>query len=134
MAKYDFTCSCGITQEVLMPMATATFEPRLCSCGQLAQHVVYAPAIVTGNSTPAKTPVDIAVGKSADEKWKVISQRQATRNKVRRETGSTNLSSTDGETFTPLSKDKKEIRTRVTDVISKQGHNPTYDKGDSRLV
>jgi hypothetical protein len=135
MAKYDFNCSsCGITQEILMPMATATFDPRPCPCGQLARHVVYAPAIVTGNSTPAKTSVDIAVGKSADEKWANIHRRQEVRDKIRKDTGSLGLSSPDGKTYTPLSKDKKEIRTRVTDAVSEQGYKPTYEGGDSKLV
>lgn len=118
-----------------MPMATATFEPRICIlCGKLAHSEITAPAIITGNSTPHKTSIDVAIGKKANEKWENINRRQGIRDKVRRETGKIGLSMTGRDEFKPVSDENKVARTKANTALQEKGTNPQYSKADAKLV
>ena len=102
---YKFKCNeCGATQEVPMPMASASFEDRPCqvpSCKGVCVHVVEgAPGVLTQNMS--NQSFDVAVGKDAEKRWKRIRNRQAKRNKVRMESGEEAVRATSYDRFEPL--------------------------------
>jgi hypothetical protein len=105
MAIYAFKCPvCGAVLEELMPMDKATFEDRPCPHPKCLGYCVYqlkgAPAVATANmSNPT---FDVVVGVDAEKRWKQIKERQAVRDKIRKETGQKALIATSHEAYRVL--------------------------------
>ena len=100
MAIYVFKCGrCGATVEELMPMAAATFEDRACpvpGCGGACSHRLEGPPSL-GTEGMTNPSLDVAIGADAERRWKRIRERQAVRDRVRREAGAGALSATTHE-------------------------------------
>jgi hypothetical protein len=66
-------------------------------------------------------PVDNFIGRDAERRWDDIHQRQATRDKVRQESGQVGLTMVGRNDFQPLSSEKKELRTSLNETIASSG-------------
>jgi len=105
MAIYAFRCdTCGVLVEELMPMNKATFEDRPCirpNCkGKCVYQLKGAPGLKTDNmSNPT---FDVVVGADAEKRWEKIHERQAVRDKVRKESGEKALIATSSESYRTL--------------------------------
>lgn len=93
--RYEYRCDdekCGVVEELIqsikLPLPEFIHCPR---CGHEAFHVFAgAPYVVTSSMTH-KT-IDVAIGKDAEVRWDRLRDRQAERDKVRRESGKSGLS------------------------------------------
>ena len=92
---YEYRCeSCQAVQEHVQPLADTRPKWKKCpKCGSRAiPAIVHAPAVA--RSGMSEVPFDIAVGRDADARWASIHERQAKRDKIRKETGKRALTQT----------------------------------------
>ena len=129
--RYIFVCQdCKISQEVAMPMATASFKDRTCPyCGGVSKHkITGAPAISTQNMT--HQTIDVTVGRHANALWDDIHRRQQDRDRVRVESQEVGLSMTGRNEFQPLTKEQKTLRTDLSSKVQAA----SYSESDAKLV
>lgn len=105
MAAYDYRCesdSCGVVQELVQSIHAPLPESLPCPrCGGLSSHVfLVAPGVMTGGMS--QKTLDVAVGKDAEKRWERIHERQALRDKVRKESGEQALKATGLGRYEPL--------------------------------
>ena len=105
MARYDYQCqdkACGFVHEVVQSMHERRPEWKKCpACGGRAvQVILQAPAVSRQGSDNA--PFDVAVGRDAALRWEGIRERQAKRDRLRKETGTEALTMTGFNDFKPL--------------------------------
>lgn len=132
--RYTFICqNCEIAEEVVMPMSSAKFDPRICPyCGGRSVHkITGAPALAT--STFTHQPLDVTIGRDANARWADIRRRQELRNQVRANSGEVGLTTTSGKEFRPLTNEQKTLRTEASVQAELRG-TPSYSESDSKLV
>jgi putative FmdB family regulatory protein len=105
MAAYDYRCesdSCGVVQELVQSIHTPLPESLSCPrCGGLSFHVfLVAPSLSSANL--GHKTIDQAVGLDAEKRWDRIHERQAVRDKVRKESGEQALKATGLGRYEPL--------------------------------
>lgn len=126
---YKFNCSsedCNFELEVIMPIASATFENRNCpKCGNPSIHKLEAPYVSTSNMI--NPTVDVAIGKLAAARWEKINSRLEKRNNIRIETNTQGLTATGINDYSPISEDRKQKRTNVMKAVVRDGFKPTYN-------
>jgi putative FmdB family regulatory protein len=134
MARYDFQCEkCDIVKELVQSVDAVL--PKTIKCPSCDGDMEFVqPLVALGISSMDTTPLDVAVGRSADARWERIHERQAVRDKVRQETGVTGLTATGVNEYQPLSPAKKFDRTDAMKTVQKDGFKPAYDGGDEKLV
>ena len=104
---YEYQCwksegGCGrlFSVEHLVGEAPETYACPV--CGMTAKHKVAGFAIVHGKSTTKGASLDVAIGRSADEKWNRVHDRKATRDKIRKDSGTQALTATGRDEYQPL--------------------------------
>ena len=127
---YEYQCQdekCQFVQELVLASYSDRPEWKKCpSCnGRAVQVILSAPAVSRQGSDTA--PFDIAVGRDAAIRWENIHQRQAKRDKIRKESGAEGLTLTGFNEYKPLPADKK-----LTLVTGIEGGGDT--KKDAKLV
>lgn len=105
MATYEYQCqneNCHVVQELIQSVHTPLPEKLTClACGGDAiQVILHAPNISRQGATDE--PFDIAIGRDAEARWENIRERQAKRDKVRKESGSEALTMTGFNEFKPI--------------------------------
>ena len=128
--RYDYQCQnpdCEFVQELILQSHVDRPEWKKCpECGGRAVQVILtAPAVSRQGSADA--PFDVAIGRDAEARWARIRERQAKRDKVRKETGASGLQLTGFNEYSALPADKK-----LTLVKGIEGGADT--KRDAKLV
>lgn len=106
MATYEYLCEkCNVVIEHVQPMSQERPTWKKCpKCGGRAyQEIITPPAVATSGMDTVS--VDVAIGRDAAARWKVIHERQEVRNKARKESGKTALTQTGKDTY--VGTDKK---------------------------
>jgi hypothetical protein len=121
--KYNFKCQnsdCGVVEEVIMPINSAKFDDRCCprSKGTSKYLLTGAPAVMRSGATPAKAPIDVIVGKDAEQRWNYYHERQEKKDKIRRESGEMGLSLVGTNEFRPLTSEEKRIRNTNSNILA----------------
>lgn len=121
---YEYQCTnteaCGAVTERVQRIAEERPESIECKfCGSPALFKLSVPAVLTGNMT--NQSFDVTVGKDAERRWTAIHERQAARDKVRRETGSAGLVGHGYNDFRPISDEQRKTRTDVTKAVERDG-------------
>jgi len=128
---FEYQCQnekCQFVQELILTSHTERPEWKkcpACSTGRAVQAVLTAPAVSRQGSDNA--PFDVAIGRDATARWERIHDRQAKRDKIRKESGAEGLTLTGFNEYKPLPADKK-----LTLVKGIEGGGDT--KKDSKLV
>ena len=127
---YEYQCQskdCELVQELILQSHTQRPEWKKCpACGGRAiQVILTAPAVSKIGSADAS--FDTAIGADAAKRWERIHDRQAKRDKVRKDSGATGLQLTGFDDYKPLPADKK-----LTLVKGIEGGADT--KRDAKLV
>ena len=102
MAAHDYQCGdCGAVQELIQSIHTPLPEALPCPrCGNDSFYVfLVAPGIMTSNFSDSHKSLDIAIGKDAADRWNRINERQAQRDKIRKESGKAGLTATGRDTY-----------------------------------
>jgi hypothetical protein len=120
MATYDFQCTspkCGVVQELIQSVHKDLPDCLPCPCcGEDSVFVfLKAPGLMTGNMSSAS--FDVLVGQDADKRWKTIHERQAKRNKIRRETGKMHLESAGDNEYKAHDRDLKAVITPKRELV-----------------
>jgi putative FmdB family regulatory protein len=92
MPTYDYRCeTCGVVRELIQSIHKPLPESLPCpKCGCDSFHVfLVAPGVLTVGMDHKS--IDVSIGKDAEARWTQIEERKAQRDKIRRETGKTNL-------------------------------------------
>ncbi len=128
---YKFKCyskKCGVTHEQSIPAKDFdSSKDAVCpKCKGVAKYVFDGgPAVMTsGMSQPS---FDVVIGRDAEKRWENINQRQAKRDKVRKESGQAGLTATGVEEYKPISLGRKRVRTDVRDAVDRDGFRATED-------
>jgi putative FmdB family regulatory protein len=135
MAIYEFKCtSCGLLQEIIMPMNSATFENRTCTkCKSKTAKHVFAGAPNVATSGMSTAPIDVVVGRDAEARWADIKKRQEIRNKARAESGAECLRMTGRNRFEGIRGARKIVveapDTRLQQVADKLKPTATNVEG-----
>lgn len=97
MPAYDFQCqSCSAVHEHICPISKLPDTIKCPRCdGTAEQIILVAPGVMTGSMS--NMTQDVAIGKNANERWAQIHTKKEARDKIRRESGKTNLKYKDGE-------------------------------------
>ena len=135
--KYEYKCTnldCGFVTQDIRSMSAKFVETLPCGkCSSPAHHIFKgAPAVATGNM--GHQTVDVSVGRDAAMRWAAIEQRQAQRDKVRRESGQVGLVRTQ-EGYAPISTSQREKRTTATQAVLREGFKADFDNSrDAKLL
>lgn len=105
MAAYDYRCesdSCGVVQELVQSIHSPLPESLPCPrCGSASFHVfLVAPGVMTGGMS--QKTLDVTIGRDAEMRWGQIYERQAVRDKIRKESGEQALKATGLGKYEPL--------------------------------
>lgn len=133
MAIYEFKCEgCSLVQEIIMPMATATFEDRKCTkCKKkTAKHVLSAPNLATSGMSQA--PIDVVIGRDAEARWADIRKRQAIREKVREASGEQAVSMTGRNEFQPIKGAERRFVKAGNATTTRDNHYELLEKAKKR--
>lgn len=122
MPIFEYKCSCGLRHEHLVlppnqPPATHTC-PR---CKEAATKLAFPTSVALARSGMDNPPVDNFIGRDSERRWEDIHQRQATRDRVRQESGQVGLTMVGRNDFQPLTPEKKELRTSLNETIASSG-------------
>jgi rubredoxin len=125
MATYDFKCGnpkCGIVQELVQSVHKDLPDSIPCPrCGKDAVFTyLKAPGLMTGNMGHAS--FDVLVGQDSDKRWKEIHERQAKRNKIRRETGKMHLESNGDNDYKAHDRDLQFVKTPKRELVDLSKH------------
>ncbi len=125
---YRYKCTqedCGATTELVQPITADLPDTIACGyCPGTSTLKIEAPAVLTQGMATQK--FDVAVGKDADRRWKSIHERQAARDRVRKETNTVGLAATGYTEFKPISPAQKQVRTNVTDAAGRDGYRSEF--------
>lgn len=134
MARYDFRCEkCNLVSELVQSVHDELPETIPCpDCDGRMEFV--APLVAVATSSMDTQTVDVAVGRDAEAKWNDIHERQAVRDKVRKETGSVGLTATGTNEYQALDLKKKFDRTDAMKTIEKDGFKPEYTESDAKII
>lgn len=107
MAKYKYRCTnpeCQVELEHVQSMSQPLPKVFHCTkCGTEAEFVVQgAPAFARSTETVSKAPIDAVIGADAEKRWARLRERQAVRNKVRKETGEQALTAIGRDEYQPM--------------------------------
>jgi hypothetical protein len=109
IAIYEFLClteSCGVVTEHICSMGDRPDTIPCSKCGGLTEQKVSQIAVLTGNmSNPS---LDVAIGKDAAERWGIIHDRAAVKDKIRKESGKQILAKVDGK-YEPSTKTRLDF-------------------------
>jgi hypothetical protein len=127
--RYRFRCrSCSSVNELNQPVSAKVPDTFPCGyCPGSCTQVIEAPAVLRGgvsgrsHSGTSDMPLDTVVGRNAAERWEKIHERQAERDRVRRESGQQGLTAT-SEGFAPLSPEVKSLRTAGMAAVEREGY------------
>lgn len=107
---YEYQCEdekCLFVQELIL--VSHTQRPASVECpncgGQAVQVILTAPAVSRQGSDTS--PLDVAIGRDAAVRWEAIHERQAKRDKIRKDSGATGLQMTGFNDYKPLPADKQ---------------------------
>lgn len=124
MPNYEYKCvPCDVVDEKVRTIADkdAPLSCKYCHGPMVA--LTYPTSF--GISTPGSdnNPIDIKIGSAANKRWEELDSRKANRDRIRVENNQNGLSATpDGEKIIPISPEKKEVRTKVLDMIASGGN------------
>ena len=111
MPRYDYQCqSCSVVHEHIQSIHKSLPDTLSCPrCGKDSELVILvAPGVMTGNMS--NVTQDVAIGKDANTRWSRILDKRAQRDKIRRESGKSNLKYEDGK-FKPSDKQLQFVST-----------------------
>jgi hypothetical protein len=104
---YTYQCwksegGCGIVFSVehLYGKAPETYPCPM--CGVTAKAKPQGFSIVHGKSTTKGASIDVAIGRSAEERWNKVIDRKSVRDKIRKESGTQALTATGRDEYQPL--------------------------------
>jgi hypothetical protein len=137
--KYSYRCAdatCKAQSERIQSIHDPIPDTIACPfCVGEAVLVLEAPAVLTGGMTSSKTPLDVAVGQASAARHEVLQERQAKRDKVRREAKQVGIKASSYADFQPIGKQEQKLRKAALDSVEKSGSfNPTYEGNDAKLV
>jgi hypothetical protein len=122
--RYRYLCTsekCGAVNERVQSIHDKLPKEVTCEfCGDVAEHMIEAPAVLTGNMT--NQAFDVAVGRDAAARWDVIHARQEKRDGVRRAANQVGLAAASYDEFKPISDDQRKTRTRVMKAVERDGY------------
>lgn len=134
MARYDFICGkCDIVKELVQSVHATLPESIECPGCEGPMEFSQAP-VSLGISAMDNAPVDAVVGRDAEAKWERIHERQAKRDKIRKESGVTGLTATGTNEYEPLKTKKRFNRTDAMKSLEKEGGQQEFEGQDSKLV
>ena len=137
MAIREYKCpSCGLMMERILPISDTPPSIAKCKrCGTDAefQAIPSSFGLLTENFSEQK--VDIAIGKDANRRWQDLNDRQALRDKVRRDSGQAGLSMVGRNEFAPLPEAERVARTEGSEAVAAEGfkHQPDSSR-DKKLL
>jgi DNA-directed RNA polymerase subunit RPC12/RpoP len=112
-----------------------TTETRVCPCGGDMNRIwKSSDAPNVSRVGDANAPVDVIIGKKAEEKWDVIHARQEERNKVRVSSGQYGLTAVTQDTFKPITQEQKIKRTKILTTAAASGIGVTNTTSERTLV
>lgn len=112
MPIYEFKCEkCELKFEKYYSKISDNKKEECPSCGGVGNRVVSLTNFKMGDSVKVAKEVDLAVGKDAERRWKVIEERNSKKEKLRQEFGTEKLSRDFDGNYTPLTvtKDDKVV-------------------------
>lgn len=122
MPIFEYKCTCGLRFEAVILDTKAPHETSVCPrCKGQGQKREFPTSVSLSRSTMGNPTMDLAVGKSAEEGWNAIHQRDEIKTKVRKETGEVGLSLVAPGEYVPVTPTKKELRTSITETIAATG-------------
>lgn len=80
-------------------------------CGAEAAKLDMPTSVALMRSSMDNSPIDNAIGKDAEKRWEAIHERQETRDKIRKETGSVGLTRISKDEYKPISEENTKLRT-----------------------
>lgn len=120
---YEFLCTndiCGAVTERIQRMTDERPDSIPCKyCSSPAHFKISAPAVLTAGMSNQK--FDVAVGRDSEKRWNSIRERQASRDKVRRDTNQVGIVATGYNEVQPISEAQKQVRTGVTQAVERDG-------------
>jgi putative FmdB family regulatory protein len=108
MPTYDYRCAtCNVVQEFIQSIHKPLPESLLCpKCGCDSFYVfLTAPGVMTAGMSHQS--IDVAIGRDAEARWGKINERQAQRDKIRKDSGKSGLTAISRTEFKP--NDKKLV-------------------------
>jgi putative FmdB family regulatory protein len=117
MPIFEYSCKeCNVLIEKIYPSLEKSAEVLNCPrCGETRANRLSIPTSVSlSRSSMDNSPIDNVIGKDADARWQDIHNRQASRDVVRKETGSVGLSELSRGEFAPVTKENLETRVEVS--------------------
>jgi putative FmdB family regulatory protein len=103
MARHDYQCEvCATVQELIQSIHKPLPETLPCPrCGEDSFYVfLVAPGVIT-SGMDHKT-LDVAIGKDAESRWNRIHERQAQRDRVRKDSGEQALKRVGKDEYEPM--------------------------------
>lgn len=120
---YEYQCTnleaCGAVTERIQRMADERPEVIPCKyCQSPATFKISAPAVLTGatvlSGAVSNKEFDLAIGHDSNRRWKNINERQAQRDKVRKDNNQVGLAASGYENFQPITEQQRQFRTNAT--------------------
>ena len=122
MPIFEYKCLCGLLHEHIVLNASEAPDQHECPrCKAQAGKREYPTSIALNRSTMDNPTLDLAVGKSAHERWDNIHKSDEAKAKVRKESGQTGLTLVGPNQFAPISQQQVELRTSLTETIAASG-------------
>jgi hypothetical protein len=126
--KYKFLCTdydgCGAVNERIQSIHDKLPDSIDCQfCGKVADLIVEAPAVLTGNMT--NQSFDVAIGRDSAARWDVIRSRQEKRDTVRRNANQVGLAAASYDEFKPITDSQRKVRSRGMKAVERDGYKQT---------
>lgn len=136
MAIREYKCEgCGLlTEKIIATNLTPDPTIKCPRCSELAQFKAIPSSfgLLTDNFSQQK--MDVAIGKDADRRWEDINTRQATRDRVRQQSGQMGLTMVGRNEFAPVPEATKALRTEAAAALSETGYKPGFDSDSDKKV
>lgn len=136
MAIREYKCSsCVLMTEKLIPTEITPDPAIKCPrCGADATFITISRTALLTSNFQERT-MDVEIGHDAATRWADINERQATRDKIRQQTGQVGLSMVGRNEFSPLPEKDKVIRTDVNEALTESGFKASGDTPtDQKIV
>lgn len=122
MPIFEYKCDCKLVHEHIALSAQNTPDTHTCPrCGAQAKKRDFPSSISLNRSDMDNPTMDLAVGKSATERWDTIHKRDEVKDKVRQESGQQGVTLVAPGEFAPITPQQKELRTSLTETIAQTG-------------
>ena len=126
---YEYQCigdGCRAVIELIQVRSSDRKEEITCPHCRAAAEFKISPAAVSRVGM-TNQPFDVAVGRDSDTRWKILHERNAIRDKVRKDSGQVGLTATGVNSFQPISDQQRRRQTAKTRAIEYSGFGQVND-------